>query len=89
MPHCRKSHVAAHFFLFQGIHYVGGMTEGETRKIMVDQITEGQVTWVPMDKEYDVVSSYHVNTFIRFLKKICNYTKVHRGFEYILRRSNQ
>ena len=56
----------AHFFCFEGIHYVGGMTEGETRKIMVDQITEGQVTWVPMDKEYDVVSSYHVNMFIIF-----------------------
>ena len=41
---------------FQGIHYVGGMAEGETRRVLVDQITEGQVTWVPMDREYDRVS---------------------------------
>ena len=31
------------------------MGEGELPRILFDQITEGQVTWVPLDKEYDKV----------------------------------
>ena len=45
-------------FCFVGIHYVGKMIEGDMTRVLVDQITEGQVTWVPMDKEFDTVSTY-------------------------------
>ena len=46
-----------HFCLhLLGIHYVGEMAECETSRILIDQITEGQVSWVPMDREYDLVS---------------------------------
>ena len=45
-----------HNFIYStGIHYVGKMIEGDQTKVLLDQITEGQVTWVPMDKEYDIV----------------------------------
>ena len=32
------------------------MSKNESTRILIDQITEGQVTWAPMDREYDHVS---------------------------------
>ena len=36
---------------------MGKMKPGESARTIIDQITEGQVTWVPMDTEFDVVNS--------------------------------
>ena len=43
---------------------MGKMIEGDSTKVLLDQITEGQVTWVPMDKEYDIVSSLIIALFL-------------------------
>ena len=39
-----------------GIHYIGKMGETGVTKVLVDQITDGQLEWAEMDDEYDVVS---------------------------------
>ncbi|XP_068957145.1 all-trans-retinol 13,14-reductase-like isoform X2 [Petaurus breviceps papuanus] len=38
-----------------GIHYVGQLKEGGFHRFLLDQITEGQLDWVPMDSPFDVV----------------------------------
>ncbi|XP_059690806.1 all-trans-retinol 13,14-reductase [Gavia stellata] len=38
-----------------GIHYVGQMQEGSIIRFMVDQLTEGQLEWVPLPAVYDTV----------------------------------
>uniref|UniRef100_A0A8B9SRP7 All-trans-retinol 13,14-reductase n=1 Tax=Anas platyrhynchos TaxID=8839 RepID=A0A8B9SRP7_ANAPL len=38
-----------------GIHYVGQMHEGSMTRFIVDQLTEGQLEWVPMPAAYDAV----------------------------------
>jgi all-trans-retinol 13,14-reductase len=38
-----------------GIHYIGNMGEGQKDRFLVDQITEGQVVWAPIDDNYDTV----------------------------------
>ncbi|NXI64724.1 RETST reductase, partial [Anseranas semipalmata] len=38
-----------------GIHYVGQMQEGSLTRFIVDQLTEGQLDWVPMPAAYDAV----------------------------------
>ena len=64
------------FVHYTGIHYVGKMIEGDSTKVLLDQITEGQVIWVPMDKEYDIVSSLliAVTGLIFFQQKIAGIT---------------
>ena len=32
--------------------------EGERTKALIDQITEGQVIWAPMDREFDNVNIF-------------------------------
>lgn len=40
-----------------GIHYVGGMSDSNpsTSKILLDQISDGQISWQPMSRNYDTV----------------------------------
>ncbi|XP_020825179.1 all-trans-retinol 13,14-reductase isoform X2 [Phascolarctos cinereus] len=38
-----------------GIHYVGQLKEGSFNRFLVDQITEGQLDWAPLDSPFDVV----------------------------------
>ncbi|NWT76120.1 RETST reductase, partial [Prunella himalayana] len=38
-----------------GIHYVGQMQEGSLMRLLVDQLTEGQLEWAPFLTTYDVV----------------------------------
>jgi len=38
-----------------GIHYVGKMMEGDMTRVLIDQVTEGQVVWEPMDQIFDKV----------------------------------
>eukprot|EP00667_Euglena_gracilis_P005732 EG_transcript_5768 len=38
-----------------GIHTVGEMGEGQFLRLLLDQLTEGQLQWAPLDEEYDVV----------------------------------
>ncbi|XP_004612141.2 all-trans-retinol 13,14-reductase [Sorex araneus] len=38
-----------------GIHYIGRMHEGSEGRFFLDQITEGQLDWVPMDSPFDIV----------------------------------
>nr|XP_056716863.1 all-trans-retinol 13,14-reductase [Euleptes europaea] len=38
-----------------GIHYVGQMLENSFQRMIVDQLTDGQLQWAKMDSPYDVV----------------------------------
>lgn len=38
-----------------GIHYVGQMQEGSTIRVVVDQLTEGQLEWARLPAVYDAV----------------------------------
>ncbi|XP_061207807.1 all-trans-retinol 13,14-reductase [Neopsephotus bourkii] len=38
-----------------GIHYVGQMQEGTSLRFLVDQLTEGQLEWVPLPPVFDTV----------------------------------
>ena len=42
-------------FSSPGIHYVGQMGEGDELRILLDQVTEGQVSWSPLDRDFDRV----------------------------------
>uniref|UniRef100_A0A8C8VUW5 All-trans-retinol 13,14-reductase n=1 Tax=Peromyscus maniculatus bairdii TaxID=230844 RepID=A0A8C8VUW5_PERMB len=41
--------------LKQGIHYIGKMQEGNIGRFILDQITEGQLDWAPMDSPFDMM----------------------------------
>ncbi|XP_045224912.1 all-trans-retinol 13,14-reductase isoform X2 [Macaca fascicularis] len=38
-----------------GIHYIGRMEEGSIGRFILDQITEGQLDWVPMSSPFDIM----------------------------------
>lgn len=38
-----------------GIHYVGEMADNSVTKFLVDQLTDGQLQWAPLDTTYDEV----------------------------------
>ena len=38
-----------------GIHYVGEMAGDSVTKFLIDQLTEGQIQWSPLDPTYDEV----------------------------------
>ncbi|XP_003984273.2 all-trans-retinol 13,14-reductase [Felis catus] len=38
-----------------GIHYVGHMQEGKSSRLILDQITEGQLEWVALSSPFDVM----------------------------------
>ena len=38
-----------------GIHYIGQMDSNGSARFLSDQLTEGQLVWVPLEKEYDTV----------------------------------
>nr|XP_054767019.1 all-trans-retinol 13,14-reductase-like [Lytechinus pictus] len=38
-----------------GIHYIGEMANNTITRIYIDQLTEGQLTWDPIDKNFDTV----------------------------------
>jgi len=39
-----------------GIHYIGEMGHQSLNKTLLDQISEGQIEWAPLDDDYDVIS---------------------------------
>ncbi|KAK3603230.1 hypothetical protein CHS0354_007559 [Potamilus streckersoni] len=53
---CCHTFVEKGFEFDTGIHYVGEMGDGEDPRILIDQVTEGQVVWIPMDEAYDTVA---------------------------------
>ena len=38
-----------------GVHYIGEMDCDGSMRLLSDQLTEGQLQWVPLEKEYDTV----------------------------------
>ena len=38
-----------------GIHYIGEMAERTLTRLYLDQLTEGQLVWDPIDKNFDTV----------------------------------
>ena len=38
-----------------GIHYVGEMAGNSLSKFLIDQLTDGQLQWAPLDSTYDEV----------------------------------
>lgn len=53
---CCHSFIDKGFEFDVGIHYIGNMEPSNLGKTFLDQITQGQLEWEPLDKEYDVVS---------------------------------
>lgn len=45
-----------------GIHYVGEMGSRSLNKTLLDQISDGQIEWAPLDDEFDIVQVGHGNT---------------------------
>merc|ERR1719367_431929 len=45
-----------------GIHYVGEMGSKSLNKTLLDQISDGQIEWAPLDDEFDIVQVGHGNT---------------------------
>ncbi|EDO43555.1 predicted protein [Nematostella vectensis] len=39
-----------------GIHYIGEMMSNSAIKFLIDQITDGQLLWSPLEKHYDTVA---------------------------------
>lgn len=39
-----------------GIHYIGDMNAGSSLRFMMDELTEGQLQWAPLNNTYDVVA---------------------------------
>ena len=46
-------------FNLPGFHYVGKMGDGEMMRVLFDEISEGQVQWAQIEKEYDQVHCSH------------------------------
>lgn len=42
--------------LTAGIHYIGDMHEGSINRVLLDQLTCGQLRWAKMDDAFDMVS---------------------------------
>lgn len=38
-----------------GIHYIGEMDCNGSLRLLSDQLTEGQLAWVPLEKQFDTV----------------------------------
>ena len=38
-----------------GIHYIGNIVGTSMSRVLSDQLTDGQLDWVPLDETYDVV----------------------------------
>ena len=61
-----------------GVHYVGEMSPGTLPRTLFDQLTDGQLEWEKLDKEFDVVSigskdkirSYPVTTGVGEWKRL-------------------
>lgn len=48
------------FLAIAGIHYIGEMNKKTgVSKILMDQLTNGQLQWVDLDDEFDIVSFAH------------------------------
>ena len=45
-----------HKIVFSGIHYVGKIQSTSFSRTILDQISDGQIRWQPLDKNYDTVS---------------------------------
>ena len=52
----RTYFVCAGYEFDPGIHYIGEMQCNSLMKFLLDQLSEGQVTWEPLEKEYDTVA---------------------------------
>ena len=38
-----------------GIHYIGSMSGQQMSKVLIDQLTDAQLEWVPIDDNFDTV----------------------------------
>lgn len=52
---CLHTFVEDGFEFDTGIHYIGEMRSKSAFRVLVDQATEGQVAWAPLDAVYDTV----------------------------------
>ncbi|XP_059175978.1 all-trans-retinol 13,14-reductase-like, partial [Physella acuta] len=53
---CCHSFVDKGFEFDTGIHYIGNMHDGSVDRVLLDQLTGGQLRWAPMDNEFDQVA---------------------------------
>ncbi|CAG5133385.1 unnamed protein product [Candidula unifasciata] len=53
---CCHTFVEKGFEFDTGVHYVGDIEEGDVPRILVDQVTCGQLRWAKMDDAFDIVA---------------------------------
>ncbi|XP_059144383.1 all-trans-retinol 13,14-reductase-like [Physella acuta] len=53
---CCHTFVEKGFEFDTGIHYIGNMHNGSVDRVLLDQVTGGQLRWAPMDNEFDQVA---------------------------------
>jgi len=53
---CCHSYIEKGFEFDVGIHYIGEMHRESIARVLMDQLTEGQLQWTQLDQEYDVVA---------------------------------
>lgn len=53
---CCHTFIEKGFEFDTGIHYIGNMTAESRSCMLLDQLTDGQLDWVQMDDEFDVVA---------------------------------
>jgi len=52
---CCHTFVDKNYEFDVGIHYIGEMGRQTLNKTLLDQISEGQIEWAPLEEDYDVV----------------------------------
>ena len=46
------------FAVFAGIHYIGQMSKQTRSRMLLDQLTRGQLDWARIDDQFDTVSTF-------------------------------
>ncbi|BFZ18241.1 hypothetical protein BsWGS_21280 [Bradybaena similaris] len=57
---CCHSFVEKGFEFDTGIHYIGEMHDSSEHRVLLDQLTSGQLRWAKLDDSYDTVSDNYL-----------------------------
>ena len=63
-----------------GIHYIGEVNPGNLNRTFIDQITEGQLEWEPLNDIYDIVQIEYDEEKKRFVTFFLNFIFINNKF---------
>ena len=63
-----------------GIHYIGEVNPGNLNRTFIDQITEGQLEWEPLNDIYDIVQIEYDEEKKRFVTFFLNFIFINIKF---------